>query len=221
MNDFRNIKIIGFDLDQTLYPKSPEIDEAIQYYLYEKIAELKQVNLEEAKKLFDDLYKKGKGLSGRRTLIAIGFGEEEAHNGVQEALENAPIAKFLKPNKKVLNLLKKLKIKYESIDLITGSNKNNSNTKLERLGIPKEIFSRIITENDASKSDLSAFHLWLSYYPDCKPENFLYIGDRISSDYEKPKELGIKSILVNIEKPDPSIECLQLNNLLDIEEYLL
>jgi FMN phosphatase YigB (HAD superfamily) len=62
-NNFNNIKIIGFDLDQTLYPKSPEIDEAIQMYIYDQIAKKLKISSENAKEKFDNLYKKGNGLS--------------------------------------------------------------------------------------------------------------------------------------------------------------
>lgn len=208
-------------MDQTLYPKSSEIDEAIQIYLYKKIARLKQITLEKAARLFNDLYQNGNGLSGSKTMIKLGFPEERAIEMVQEALENAEIAKFLTPNREVIGLLQKLKNKYPNLDIITGSNKNNSGIKLEKLGIPEEIFSNIITADDASKSDLSAFRLWFGLYPNHKSENFLYIGDRVSSDYEKPRELGIKSILVNIKTPDQNIECPQLKSVFEIKKYLI
>ena len=53
--NFKNIKVVGFDLDQCLYPKSPEIDTAIQTYLYKEISDLCMVNMGDAKKLFDKL----------------------------------------------------------------------------------------------------------------------------------------------------------------------
>lgn len=219
--NFLDLQIIGFDLDQTLYPKSPEIDTAIQTYLYQEISKFRNIDPEEAKKLFDNIYQAGEGLSGSQTMIELGFSVDKARNMVQEALENAPIAKFLQPNNEVIDLLYKLKSKYRSIDLITGSNKKNASVKLKKIEIPEEIFSKIITKDDGSKADLSAFHLWLSFYPDLKQENFIYIGDRVSSDYEKPKELGIQSILVNTKNKDLCVECLQLNNLLNIRKYLL
>jgi FMN phosphatase YigB (HAD superfamily) len=219
--NYSNIKVIGFDLDQTLYPKSPEIDEAIQGYIYEKISKKLSVDLAEAKIKFDNLYQKGRGLSGSKTLISLGFETDIAKNIVQEALENAPIAKFLRPDQETIHLLEKIKNNYPSIDLITGSNKTNAMTKLEKLEVSEKLFSHIITANDASKSDSSAFHLWLSFYPDLKPENFLYVGDRISSDFEKPKEVGIQSILVNIQTPDQTVDCPQLPSLLEIPKYLL
>src|SRR3989344_6013268 len=219
--DYKNIQVIGFDLDQTLYPKSPEIDEAIQEYIYQKISDKLNVGIDEAKIKFNKLYQKGKGLSGSKSLIKLGFDIDIAKKIVQEALEKADIAKFLIPNQETLGLLEKTKAKYKSIDLITGSNKNNTEIKLGKLAIPSKLFSHIITGDDGSKPCLSAFHIWLNHYPNYKPKSFLYIGDRVSSDFEKPKELGIKSILVNIQTPDITVDCLQLKSLLEIEKYLI
>lgn len=219
--NYKKIKIIGFDLDQTLYPKSPEIDIAIQKYIYEKISKKDNIDVETAKKRFDELYRGGKGISGSKTLIALGFDTDIAKNIVQEALENADIEKYLKPNKEILILLNKLKEKYKSIDILTGSNKNNAFIKLKKLEIPVETFNNILTSDDGSKSDLSLYKIWLDLYPNNKPEEFLYIGDRVSSDYEKPKELGIQSILVNIKTHDRNVDCLQLDSIIEIEKYLV
>lgn len=214
-----HIKVIGFDLDQTLYPKSPEIDTAIQGYIYEKIADHKKIPIEEAEKLFCDLYQNGNGLSGRKTLLTLGIPRSEEI--VQEALENADIDKFLSPNPDVLNFLQRLKEKYSYIDLITGSNKKVTEKKLNKLHISEKYFNNIITASDASKSDKSAFIKWLSYYPKFQPKNFLYIGDRSSTDYTIPKEMKMESILVHVKDTNPLFHCIQLSNFLELEKILL
>jgi FMN phosphatase YigB (HAD superfamily) len=218
--DYKDIKVIGFDLDQTLYPKSPEIDKAIQKYIYEKIAEKLDVNIVAAKQKFDDLYQNGK-ISGSKALITLGFETDVAKNVVQEALENADIATFLKPNQEINELLKKLKNKCTSVDLLTGSSTKNALIKLGKLDILSTNFSHLLSADDGSKRDLSLYTMWLNFYPNLESKNFLYIGDRPTSDFEKPKELGIKSILVNIKTPEPNVDCPQLESLLEIEKYLL
>lgn len=219
MIDYRTqIKVIGFDLDQTLYPKSPEIDSAIQKYIFEVIVSHKKCSSGEAEKLFGNLYKDGTGISGSKTLAALGI--QNGKEIVQEALEKADIASFLIPDSETISLLVKLKEKYRNLDILTGSNDSNAFKKLGGLHIDKKIFSHIITKDTAPKSDGSAYKLWLSMY-DLPAEDFLYIGDRVSSDYEVPKELGIKSILVNIERKDDSVDCLQLKSILDIGSLLL
>ena len=218
--DFSQIKIIGFDLDQTLYPKSPEIDAAIQIYLYQQISSLHGTDMEESGRMFKELYQNGKGMSGSKTLMKLGFPEEKARNLVQEALENADIAKFLQPNLELISFLHQLKGKYEALDILTGSNTNNASIKLKKLQIPENLFSHILTADHASKSDLSLYTMWLAFYPEVSPESFLYIGDRASSDFEKPKELGIRSVLVNIKTPDEKYDCIQLPSFLDLARYI-
>ncbi len=213
------IKVLGFDLDQTLYPKSPEIDEAIQSYLYKKISDHLGTSLHEGEKLFKDLYKEGKGLSGSKTMEKLGIPDPK--DTVQEALEKADIAKFLNPDPKTISLLNDLKNKYKNLDLITGSARKITLNKLEKLAIPQEIFNHIITADEASKPDLTAYKMWMDFYPDFKPEELLYIGDRLSSDSEAPAKLGIPSILVNQKEIDSSPPVSQFKSFFDLSLLLL
>ena len=61
------------------------------------------------------------------------LGIPRASEIVQEALERADIASFLTPDLQTLELLKKLRRKYEAIDLITGSNLSNAISKMDSL----------------------------------------------------------------------------------------
>ena len=220
MTDYKNsIRVIGFDLDQTLYEKSPHIDQEIQTYIYYKIADHRQCSLKEAEKLFDELYKDGKGLSGRRTLIELGV--PNAADIVQDALENADIARYLTPNEVTINLLKQLRDAYDHIDLITGSNNELALKKLSALAIPHPIFSHILSGDTISKSDGKAYQHWLSLYPDYPPQAFLYIGDRPTSDCDVPKRYNINAILVNRPQQDGSIPCPQFKSLAAIAGVLL
>lgn len=216
--DFTGIEVIGFDLDQTLYPKSPKIDEAIQGYIYEKIAQHKGCDIDAARKLFNDLYQGGKGLSGSQTLTSLSIPNPK--EVVQEALENADIAEFLQPNPTVLDLLTRLKKRYQNIDLITGSIRSVAEKKLANLALPISLFDQVIT-GEIGKSAGDAYHEWFRRYPSKKPTNFLYIGDREKSDYIVPASLGIRCILVNILNPNPQIDCVQLQALNQLEAYLL
>ncbi len=216
--DYSDIRVIGFDLDQTLYPKSPRIDEAIQGYIYIKIAEHKNCSIADAKKLFTGLYQQGKGMTGSQTLNHLGI--PNAREVVQEALERADIAEFLVPDPEVLDLLIRVKKRYQYIDLVTGSVLSIAANKLAKLEIPVGIFNQVIT-GEITKSDGSAYVEWLRRYPQFEAKHFLYIGDRDKSDYGVPKELGIKAILVNIKNPSPEVDCPQLDGLKALAEHLL
>lgn len=220
MIDYKNtIKVIGFDLDQTLFPKSPEIDEAIQKYIYEKIAEFKGISINEAAENFRSYYQDGQGLSGTQTIQALGI--PNASEIIQEALERADIAKFLHASKEVTSMLEALKNTYQAVDLITGSTHTTAQQKLSKLEIPFSLFHKAILGEEASKSTGEAYKMWMSFYPHLQPQEFLYIGDRVRSDYEVPKEFGIHSILVNIAAPKDEVTCPQLPNLLALRNVLL
>jgi FMN phosphatase YigB (HAD superfamily) len=212
------IRVIGFDLDQTLYSKSPEIDAAIQGYIYNKIAEHRDVSLAEAEQLFKERYQEGRGMSGSESLIDLGI--PNARDIVQEALEQADIAQFLTPDAETLALLQGLLQRYHHIDLVTGSNHENAIRKLRHLELPESLFSHILTGDQAQKSTGEAYRKWLTLYPEFSPEQFLYIGDRVRSDYEIPHELGIQSVLVNIAHTDSALPVLQLPRLAELKDYL-
>ena len=209
--NFSYIKYVGCDLDQTLYPKSPEIDTAIQANIYTTLGHIKHITQEEAKNLF---YKYYPGISGRKTLIALGLGPDDAEKVVQDALENADLTPFLKPDPKVLSILTMLGIKYP-LTLITGSNQKLAYEKLKSLQIPAQLFKHIIT-GEISKSDGTAFKEWMNYYPGSTPEQFLYIGDRKSTDVDLPLTLGMKAILVNVAEQDANLQVLQLKSFKEI-----
>lgn len=206
---------IGFDLDQTLYPKSPEIDQAIQAYIHQKIAERKQCSVEEGKKLFLTHYPQ---FSGRKTLLKLGF--EDAAEIIQEALERADITSFLVPDPQVSSLLIDLAIKYGPLALITGSSEEITSKKLERLSLDPSLFSTVIT-GEISKSDGTAFRRWMQAHPDSPSSSFLYIGDRASTDAEVPLSLDMQAILVNVKQQDPFLDCPQLSTVLELRRMLL
>jgi len=217
--NLQNIRIIGFDLDQTLYPKSPEIDEAIQAYIYKKIADYKNCSLEEAKALFKSYYPK---ISGRKTLIALNI--PNAVEIIDEAIAGADIENFLVPNPEVLELLKSIKTKYQNLSLITGSKSDLAYQKLKKLNIPAELFDCIIT-GEQSKSDGTAFRKWMNNFmskdSSLKPEQFLYIGDNGRMDAEMPISLGMKAVLVNVRNKRPELSAPQFNYLIEVGSVLL
>jgi len=216
---FEGVKVIGFDLDQTLYPKSEEIDNAIQKYIFEKISKKLGWSLEKAESYFRERYPR---LSASQILLGLGFSKEEAKDIVQEALENAEISEFLKSNPEVRKFLEGLKGRYK-LSLITSNSKENAERKLRKLEIPLNLFDFCVFA-EYSKSNGEAFKVWFSYFkktePSLKPENFLYVGDNYFRDAKVPLSLGMKAALVNVKKKDPELGIPQFYSLLDIGDYL-
>lgn len=211
-----DIQIIGFDLDQTLYPKSPEIDDRIQETINIEISKKLNITIKQASTTFKTKY--AQLGSGRRTLIQLGFTPEQAQTIVQNALDTADILDYLRPVPETIKLLQELHTKYK-LDLITGSNKELTHKKLKHLQIPTTLFGTIIT-GETSKYDGTAYKQWMALYPELQPNNFLYIGDRKPTDSDMPASLGINTILVNVQKKEPEVKVPQLETVQELREIL-
>jgi FMN phosphatase YigB (HAD superfamily) len=216
--DPTGIDVVGFDLDNTLYPVTPEMNDEIQGYIYTHIADELGVDVETAKSLFHHHYKHGHGLSGGASLRALGVSSEGV---VQRALEEADIAQYLTPDHETLQLLDDLQRRYRSVDLLTGSDRSQTMRKLGALAIPPEVFGVIITGDMAEKGNGDAFRMWLERYDRLRPEQFVNVGDRPQLDHTAPMRLGIRSILVNMKVVDPAITCPQLPTLHEVRGILL
>ena len=161
-----SIRVIGFDLDQTLYPRSSGVDLAIQTYLYHRLADVRGCSVEEAGWLVRETYARLQ--SGSQTMVTLGFPSEEAGTVVQEALERADLTRYLVPDTRTAALLHDLRTvvlpdgsRQYYVDLITGSDRSNASKKLSALGLSLDLFDFCVFADDASKSDGAAYRLWL------------------------------------------------------------
>jgi FMN phosphatase YigB (HAD superfamily) len=202
--DPERIRVIGWDLDQTLYPKSRDIDTAIRSGLYVAVAEKQGIGLEEAKDLFDQLYlHHGKG---EAVFAVLGF--KDAGETYQQILENADLTDFLHQDPQTIDTLTRIKQVYKQ-DLITGSPSQTAQKRLAKLGIDMDVFGVKIYGDSVSagiqlhKVGGAAFRFWASQYPEFEPHQFLYVGDRPESDLFPAIELGFQSVIIY---PKPNID---------------
>jgi len=195
MPNWESIEVIGFDLDNTLYPVTPEIDEVIQNYIHEQSAAILGIDFDEAKRRFDSYYRGGQGLSGGKTLAAMGVQSER--DIVQDALERADVASTLSPDPELVQFIDDLSQSFRSVDLLTGSSAEQTYAKIKALGLIATQFGLIITADDLSKSTGEAYQAWLDHYHGLSAASFLYVGDRKRVDSDIPAELGIATALVN------------------------
>lgn len=210
----KEIKVIGFDLDHTLYPKSEEINKAIQDYICQKVAIIKGWSFNKARAEWDLAY--AELHTGGKALKKLGIITDK--DLVQEALENADIYPFLQANSDISDFLIVLGKKY-SIDLITGSILSVTQKKLNKLQIPFDLFNNIIA-GDFSKIEGTAFTEWLNLYPEFNPSNFLYVGDKYATDVEAPAKFGISGVLVS-EKTEYSCPTISdVTQLLSVIDHL-
>ncbi len=214
---FAQIKSVGFDLDNTLYQNNPEIDERIVSEIAKKILEFKPElkNLKNARGLCDQLYKE----TGSRTQSLKNLGLQNAGEIVYQCMEQADFVDLIRPDKKVVQLIKDIRKKYSTF-LITSTVSDMAISRLKKIGLEEKLFDQILFGETAmpnKKIDGTIFSYFLerSKY---SPNEHVYIGDNLKGDILPPKSLGMKTIAVGKEIPEADFS---LKEIYEIRDLLL
>ena len=221
MYDFlKEVRAIGFDLDQTLYPDSPEINNRVRNKIAERLVNISPSfrtsyeSMERARKRFEERYKILK--SGTEVLREAGYANPE--RVMDDCLAGADVLDLISENPKLKEIFDKLENKYKTLFLITSSPKDLANEKLKKIGISPAIFKYKIysdTPNTGPKSTGEPFRFILNL-SSLHPSQHLYIGDRLKSDILPPKNLGMYAggVWSEIKEADFSIP--HINKLEDV-----
>lgn len=200
LSDLVKVKVIGFDLDNTLYPSTPEMQERIRGKIYEKLASGLNISVELAKDLFEENYNGNFpwSQSGSRTINELAKRYQKELNGkevVQQGLEQADILDFIQPNPELRKMLFRLFGRFD-LDLISGTSQDLAIGKIDKIGLTKDLFGYFFTGGEfGSKTDGTAFQYWLDKRK-IPPNQMLYVGDNKKQDIDAPKRLGIRTCIV-------------------------
>lgn len=217
----QNIQVIGFDLDNTLYPSTEEMQSRIRIKIYQKISEGLSIFPETAERLFEENYN-GQfpwSQSGSRTIEEIAKRHDRQLDGkliVQQSLEEADILDFINENIELADMLEKLNSRFH-LDLITGSSYDLTFEKLKKLKIKEKIFGYILAHGRyGSKTNGEVYSYWISERQ-TSPEKMLYVGDNKKQDIDSPKRLGIRTCIVRDEYNEADYF---IKNILELERLL-
>lgn len=192
MLDLKKIKLVGFDLDQTLYKETKETFRIYRQTAYRLAARELGISTQEAEKQFLKNYQKTK--SGREALKAMGIKDSEKFSLNISA--SADLSGAIRPDPKLVNLLDYLASRYD-LFLVTSSAKVSALLKLKALGVDPAIFKHRIFGDDflgGKSSGVSFQHLLR--LTGVKPECHLFIGDKEEMDVLPPQKLGFQTALV-------------------------
>lgn len=207
------ISVIGFDLDGTLYPISPEIRKIQRNKIYERMSFHFGISPEESEKLFEKYYAElGSGTKSMEEVSKRLQKSTPSGDFIQESLEQADFLDLLKPNLLLNEMLTRIS-KEKRLDLITGSTSLFLLKKLEKIGISADLFNSLFTHEDGSKSTQEIYLKWLNQ---TKLPSYmhLYVGDNSKLDVNVPKSLGIKTcFLGEYDKAD-----FQIKDILELEK---
>lgn len=191
-----NIKTLAWDLDGTLYPATPKMNEAITQRLLTLIAKTRSCSLEEAEAYYQD--QKNILKSSTRVLDKLGLDGQQFFLDVWAEL---PLGEFIEPNPTLAQLFNQA----GRLQHIMHTNSNSQQTvarKLACLGLSPNLFSVILTSGEmrAHKPDQKAFEILLETAGN-QPEEILYLGDRVEVDLIPAKKIGLRTCLIGSDQP--------------------
>lgn len=214
--DPEKIRVIGFDLDNTLYPVIPEMQSRIRGKIYEKLASGLSISVEQAGDLFETNYNGNFpwSQSGSRTVEELAKKYKRKLNGkelVQQSNEEADILDFIQPNPELQEILSRLYSRFQ-LDILSSSRFDLAIKKLKRIEIDRRLFGHILAgKMFGRKTDGTLYELWLNIRRDNGPK--LYIGDSKKQDIDIPKSLGIRTCIVGKEYENADFYIPTINDL--------
>tara|TARA_Y100000310_G_scaffold344821_1_gene459762 strand:- start:2467 stop:3123 length:657 start_codon:yes stop_codon:yes gene_type:complete len=214
---FRGIKSVGFDLDDTLYPNIPSVDEQIRKNATALVLN-KKPELQTTQKA-RQFYEQRHAITESGTQIMKELGFKDPEEVMVQCHANTNILDLLKRDESLVSLIQQIKERYQTF-LITATYKYLAVQRLEALGISPDSFDISVfgdSSKGISKSDGSVYDYFLSLSPN-SPKQHVYIGDSVRRDIIHPRNLGMKTILVG---EDDSRAHASVGRIHDISDLLL
>ncbi len=204
----KNLEYIIWDLDGTLYEVSPQLYQEIELNIYRLIAELKEISLEEAKQLHQQLYDQLQ--SNTLVLRAIGVDKERTDREINDVL-----VRNIRPNEFLVNQMKTLS-SYKHL-ISTNSPQHSAHQKLKLIGFDDNFFDLVVGNPDTVgvlKPDPAPYN-YLLEHTQTQPNKHLFVGDRYETDLETAKELGMYTALVHAKDGRADLEFPTAGDLVD------
>lgn len=207
----KDIKMIGFDLDGTLYPKHKEIGRLMNKKQMDLVTEKLKLSRKNAEYEFNKVLKKLK--SNTKSLDYLGI------DGLKFCLDfwdTTNLSKYIHKDNVLKNMLFKLK-KHVRFSIFSNSNKiSHIKKKLSLIGIPSNIFNPITSSVDIgyNKPDLKAFEGYIKKTK-LKPHQILYVGDRVNVDIIPAKKAGMRACIVYDENFESDLSLQKPHELYD------
>ncbi len=226
----KQVTIIAFDLDDTLWPCAPTIENAEEtlYCWFEdqcpRITERydRRQIVQRRKQFVTENPQYGIDMSLMRHQFLRLLASESDYDA--DTVEHDGFEVFFHARQQVafyddvLPSLERLKSRYRLGSI------SNGNASVEHVGLG-HLFEHAVSASDlnVAKPDQRIFHRFVEYF-DAQPEEVLYVGDHPHYDVAGPENAGMPSVWINRENmswprelPEPRH---QISNLQELEDLL-
>ncbi|HLC70952.1 MAG TPA: HAD family hydrolase [Candidatus Nanoarchaeia archaeon] len=208
-----HIKAVGFDLDQTLYQETLETRALVRTEIYCFMAETMSIPVSEAKQKFEQAYAQFD--AGGRALESLGI--SEGSERLRDCVVKADVSRLLKPDTQLEQMMDRISKDYFTF-LITESRRDDAIKKLHALGLCPSMFKfTSYWDTSSERKHTGTIYPLISNLNGFKPEEHLYVGDKLNDDILPAKRVGLKTVLVgsNSSEADYSI-----SNIHELESLL-
>ncbi len=214
-NGFKNITVLIWDVDGTLYQPNEHLWREVREAEYRVIMNHLQIDRKTAVKLFNRDYKKVSPSATQTVARLAGITTPQAALEMDNYYDRR---NFLKRDQKLVQLFAKLE-NYTHFILANGTKKRLTET-LIHLGLDPQIFEEIVTSELVGENKPSEVGFrYILAQTGLSPEEHLMIGDRQQVDLLPAKKLGMKTCLVFAEKTETKVDFV-LKTVYDIEKIL-
>jgi len=198
----KNIKAVGFDVDGTLYHTPDAMTSEVGKILITKAAEALSQDPDD---LADEyLKRRDEYRSNTQTLNSFGL---EGEKIFQEVWDSIAVEKYVAKDPRLAKMIRQLKKKYK-LFIVTNGSGHQVERKLTHLGLDYHDFDpRIYCYDQGWVKPEPAPFLAAMESLNLRPEEIVYIGDRVDVDIEGANAVGMKTIFIGGEndKADQSI----------------
>lgn len=197
-----SIKAIGFDVDGTLYHAPDKLTQDVGKILIQKAAEALAQDPDEIVEEY--LLRREKYRSNTQTLNSFGLEGERIFQSVWDSIE---ISKYVSKDTKLVKMISELKMKYR-LFVITNGSGTQVERKMSHLGLDYHDFDPRIYCYDQGwvKPDPAPFLAAIESL-NLKPEEIVYVGDRVDIDIEGARSVGMKTIYLGEECAAADASC--------------
>ena len=185
----KDLKYIIWDLDGTLYEITDELFSRIRFNVYQMVANLKDISLNEAESIYQNLYER----LHSNTLVLESLGINVVDS---EKMFNETQLTSIQADEKLVEQLSQLN-SFEHI-ICTNAPLKYSLLKLEKIGFSLNFFKKIISAPDEIgelKPSIAPYQYLLDF-TQVSPQEHLFVGDRYETDLATAKEIGMHTALV-------------------------